>query len=130
MRLPTRGARWALCALALSLAASPAYADRGKKKKPRAKPRESVAACTNFDQQDREDDSVDLVISSTCEVPVACSVSWSLVCAPGTKHAHRSQHGEAFALTSSQTQSTNASAGTCGNDGWVIDDVVWSCNPQ
>lgn len=130
MRLPTTGTRWVLCALALALAVSPALADNKKKKKAKAKPRESVAACTTFDQLDREDDSVDLVIGSSCEVPVACSVSWSLVCAPGTKHARKSHGGEAFTLEATQSQSTNASAGTCGNDGWVIDDVVWSCNPQ
>lgn len=130
MRLPTTRARWVLCALALSLAASPALADQKKKKKPKLAQRASVAACTTFDQLDREDDSVDLVIANACEIQVACSVSWSLVCAPGTKHARRSQHGEAFTLTTAQEQATNASAAVCGNDGWVIDDVTWSCNPQ
>lgn len=129
MRLPTTRARWGLGLCALVLAASPALADQ-KKKKPRVKPRVSVAECTTFEQVDREDDSFDLVIASTCEVPVACSVSWTLVCSPGTRKSRRSQHGEAFTLTAAQSQTTNASAGTCGNDGWVIDDVIWSCNPQ
>jgi|GEM_PF-1830857 len=128
MRLPTTGSRWVLCALALTLATNTAFAD--KKKKSKVKARESVAACTTFDQLDRDDDSVDLVIGSTCEVAVSCSVSWSLICAPGSKKAHKTQHGQAFSLTATQSQSTNASAGTCGNDGWTIDDVVWSCNPE
>ena len=129
MRLPTPGTRWVLCALARALAVSPALADNKKKKKAKAK-RDSVAACTSFDQLDREDESVDLVIGSSCEVAVACSVSWTLVCAPGSKKARKTQHGEAFVLNATQSQSTNASAGVCGNDGWVIDDVLWSCNPQ
>jgi len=130
MRLPTLGARGVLCAVALALAASPALADH-KKKKPKAKPpRVSVADCTTFDQRDREDESIDLVIGSSCEVPVACSVSWTLVCAPGTRQSRKSNHGEAFTLVAAQVQSTNASADTCGNSGWVIDDVVWACNPQ
>lgn len=129
MRLPTTGARWVLCTLALTLAVSSASADN-KKKKTKVKARDSVAACTSFDQLDREDDSVDLVIGSTCSMPVSCSVSWTLVCAPSTKKTRKTQHGEAFSLATDQTQSTNASAGTCGNDGWVIDDVVWSCNPE
>lgn len=128
MRLPTTGARWALCALALALVASPALAD--KKKKPKVKQRTSVADCTSFEQLDREDDSVDLVVANSCEVQVACSVSWSVTCSPGTKRARRSQHGEAFTLATTQSQTNNASATSCGNDGWAIDDVVWSCNPQ
>lgn len=129
MRLPAPGARWALCALALAFLASPAVADN-KKKKTRVKQRTSVAACTSFEQLDREDDSVDLVIANACEVQVACSVSWTVTCAPGTKRARRTQHGEAFTLATAQTQTQNASAAVCGNDGWAIDDVVWSCNPQ
>ncbi|MBK9031125.1 MAG: hypothetical protein IPL61_07285 [Myxococcales bacterium] len=128
MSQPNRWARGAACALVLALAAQPALADR-KKKKARA-PRASIADCTSFEQVDRVDESVDLVIANTCEVAVACSVSWTVTCAPGTKRAHRHQHGSAFALATTQSQAANASAAVCGNDGWVIDDVLWSCQPE
>ena len=70
------------------------------------------------------------MVANACEVQVACSVSWSVTCSPGTKRAHKSHHGEAFTLATTQSQTNNASAAGCGYDGWAIDDVVWSCNPQ
>ncbi len=126
MSKPSSWARWAACALVLAVVAQPALADKRKKK---VKPRPSIAACTSFEQVDRIDDSVDLVIANSCEIAVSCSVSWTVTCAPESKRIHRHQRGQAFALASMASQSANASAAVCGNDGWVIDDVVWSCQP-
>lgn len=126
MSMPKLWARWAACALALAVVAQPALADKRKKK---VKARASIAACTSFDQVDRVDDSVDLVISNSCEIPVSCSLSWTVTCAPDTKHKHRHQHGQAFDIATDMAQTANASAAACGNDGWVIDDVTWSCQP-
>lgn len=126
MSKPSSWARWAACALVLAVVAQPALADKRKKK---VKARTSIAACTSFEQVDRVDDSVDLVIANSCEIPVACSVSWTVTCAPDSKRTHRHQHGQAFDLASTASQTANASAATCGNDGWVIDDVTWSCQP-
>ncbi|MBP8811849.1 MAG: hypothetical protein KBG48_23970 [Kofleriaceae bacterium] len=126
MRRAITLARGAICALALTLIVSPAVADKRKK---RVKPRPSIAACTNFDQVDRVDDGVDLLIGNQCELEVSCSVSWTVTCAPDSKRKRRHQGGKAFRLAIAQVESTNASAAMCGNDGWVIDDVVWACEP-
>ena len=75
-----RRARWATCALLL-LSVSTAAAQ--PKKAPRKK-KVSVTQCTRFDQKDREDDGVDLVIDNQCEVKLACSVHWKVMCSPGT----------------------------------------------
>lgn len=131
---PHRGARGAWCARALLLVtaavavAAPGSAAAGKKKV-RSK-KTPVSVCAHFDQLDREDDGVDLVVANRCEVKLSCSVSWTLVCAPDTAAAARSQHASAFALEVGRDQSTLASPAVCGNDGWVIDDVTWSCQPE
>lgn len=127
MSQPSTWARWAACALALAIAASPAIAD---KKKKRTKVRTSIATCTSFDQVDRADDSVDLVIANSCDIGLACSVSWTLTCAPGTRSASRHQHGQAFALATAASSAANASPAECGNQAWAIDDVTWSCLPD
>jgi hypothetical protein len=131
MSRPSHRARWARCALALAAItslATTAAADRKKKvKKPTKTP---VSVCAHFDQIDKEDDGVDLVVANRCEVKLTCSVSWRLTCAPDTRKATRTQRASAFELDLNSDQSTLASPGECGNDGWMIDDVVWSCQPQ
>ena len=126
MSKPSSWARWAACALVLAVVAQPALADKRKKK---VKARTSIAACTSFEQVDRVDDSVDLVIANSCEIPVACSVSWTVTCAPDSKRTHRHQHGQAFDVSTGFAATATGSAGTCGNDDGVTDDVAWSCQP-
>lgn len=123
-------ARWARCALALCAAAaviSPAAAE-GKKKK--GKKKTPVSVCASFDQLDREDEGVDLVIGNQCDVKLTCSVAWTLTCAPDTAKSSRTPGRSAFALDLGGSQSTLASPGVCGNDSWEIDDVTWSCQPE
>jgi hypothetical protein len=138
-------AQWATCALAISICV-PALADHARRSTPRvalppappAAPsgppppairiRRSVAACTSFDQADKGDDKVELTIHNTCSIPVDCSVSWRLVCAPDSKK-RRSAHREVarLAIPDGGSQSTEASAAVCGNEGWLIDSVLWRC---
>ena len=123
-----RRVRGVLVALALVMLSSPVTAER---KKPRQKvTRTSVADCTSFDQVDREDDGMDVVVVNRCAIRVACSVSWSLTCRPATGRRRRSQHGQAFTLVTDATETTSISPTACGNDGWEIDDVLWACQPD
>ena len=128
MRPKTNRVRGALCALALAMLCSPAAA--GPKKPRPKKAKVSIASCTTFDQRDRDDDGVDLVVANRCDVRLACSVSWSLTCRPATGRSRKSQHGQAFSLVTDSTESTAATPEACGNDGWEIDDVAWSCQPD
>ncbi|MDB4958272.1 MAG: hypothetical protein JWO36_5841 [Myxococcales bacterium] len=116
-----RWARWATCALAMFCV--PALADRGHAK--------SLAECTAFEQVDKSDVTVELSIKNTCKMPVACAISWRVVCAPDAKK-RRSVHPGAtkLALNEGATQSTEASASVCGDDGWAIDSIQWSCEPN
>ena len=114
--------RWATCALATSLFVPTALADRGHR---------SLAECTAFEQADKGDDTVQFTIHNGCSVPVDCSISWRVVCAPDTKKL-KSSHASAMklALTDGGTRSAEASAAVCKDDSWAIEDVAWSCAPN
>lgn len=125
MRHPTR-ARWLLAAGAVAAfsTVSTSAAD------PKPKRAKSLGDCASFDQRDREDeDGVDFTIESRCEPKLACSIKWSLTCAPGTKKAKKTREAVAFQLENGQSESHTASAAACGFDGWQIGDIVWSCDP-
>lgn len=114
-------ARWATCALAISICA-PAFADRTRR---------SLSSCTSFDQADRGEARVELTIRSTCSIPIDCAVSWRVVCAPDSKKRRATHPGSArFALGAGASQSAEASAVICGDDAWAIDSVQWSCQPS
>ncbi len=119
-------ARWATCAIAISICV-PAMADGGHGQK-------SLATCTSFDQEDKGDDKVQFTITNTCTVPIDCSVSWRVVCAPDSKK-RRSVHPGSSKLAISveatkSSQSADASAAVCGDDAWSIDQIQWSCQPN
>ena len=117
-----RTSSWAICALALMISI-PAATAKGAKK--------SLADCTAFDQEDKDDETVAFTIHNTCTVPVDCSISWRVVCAPDSKK-RRSTHAKSakLALHDVGAGSASASAEVCGDDGWAIDSVNWSCEPN
>jgi hypothetical protein len=119
-------ARWATCALAISISI-PVLADTGRGQK-------SLASCTSFDQEDKGEDTVQFTIKNTCTVPVDCSVSWRVICAPDSKK-RRSVHPGSSKLAlaveaKASMQSTDASAAMCGDDAWTIDQISWGCQPN
>jgi hypothetical protein len=117
----TRWARWATCALAITVCA-PAFADRSPR---------SLSSCTNFDQAEKGDDSVAFTIHNACSIPVDCSVSWRVVCAPESRKRRAVHSGMAkLAITEGGSQSAEASAAACGDAGWTIDSVQWRCEPN
>ena len=116
--------RWATCALTLLIVIPviPAAADRRHR---------SLAACTSFDQADKGGDKVAFTIHNACSIPVDCSVSWRVVCAPDSKKRRASHPSTAkLAILDGGSQSTEASAAICGDDAWSIDAVQWSCHPN
>ncbi len=128
MRPNSLWTRGVIATVALAVLSTTAVAGP-KKGRGKARTVKAIAACTSFDQIDREDDGVDLVVSNRCEIKLACSVSWSLTCRPAVGKSTKSQHGEAFALSTDAVETTSATPTACGNDGWVIDNVTWSCQP-
>jgi hypothetical protein len=120
----TRRARWALFALALSLVIPTQLATADKKKR-------SVDDCTSFDQKDRDDEEgVDFSIQNSCSMPVACSLQWTVTCAPESKkRKSRKRDSHSFQLDASNGITLTASTARCGDDGWQVDDISWSCAP-
>jgi hypothetical protein len=117
-------ARWATCALAITICVPAALADGTRSKK-------SISTCTAFDQEDKGDDKVQFTIKNSCTIPVDCSLSWRVVCAPSSKK-RRAVHPSStkLALVDGSSQSAEASATVCGDDAWTIDSVHWSCQPN
>ena len=115
-------ARWATCALA-AMIIIPSVSGASSKK--------SLDDCTSFEQVETSDEAMDLKIQSTCSIPIDCSVSWRVVCAPESKkrrNAHRSSAKMQFPTV--DTKSAQASAAVCGDDPWILDSINWSCEPN
>jgi hypothetical protein len=118
----TSWARWATCALAISICI-PALAERGAR---------SVAECTNFNQVEKGETAVEFTIRNACTIPVDCSISWQVVCAPDAPK-RRSRHPGAAKMAlqpQSASQTTEANAAICGDDSWAIQGISWSCQPN
>ena len=117
----TTWARWATCALAISICV-PAFADHTKK---------SLAECTTFDQNEKGEDKVEFTVKNSCSIPLDCSMSWRVVCAPDSKKRRSVHASEAkFSLTTGKEETRSASASICGDDAWTIDAVEWGCSPN
>ena len=91
----------------------------------------SLADCTTFEQADKDDVTVDLKVHNSCSIPVDCTVSWKVVCAPQSKK-RRSEHPESrkLSLVEGTGGSTEASAAVCGDDAWSIEAINWTCSPN
>ena len=113
--------RGASCALAMSICVPFAV----------AKTTHSVASCTDFDQADKGEDKVQFTIKNSCSIPVDCSISWRVVCAPTSKK-RRAVHPSVvkLALADNSSQTADASAAICGDDSFQIDSIQWSCRPN
>jgi hypothetical protein len=116
-----------LCIVALPLLVSSAAFAQPKP----AVVKKSLADCTTFDQQDKGDVAVDLSVHNSCTIPVDCTVSWRVVCAPASKK-RRAEHpgSQKLALVEGTTSAVEASAAICGDDAWSIDSIEWSCAPN
>lgn len=111
----------ALCALAASTLSpiAPAAADGVRKR--------SLARCTSFDQREQES-ALELTIKNSCTMPIDCTLSWELVCASESKKRRKVMPSQtAFTLSSEAVQATSASAEACGDDSWIIKNVLWRC---
>jgi hypothetical protein len=113
-------ARWATCALAITVGLPLALAE-GKK---------SVGDCTAFDQNDKGDDAVQFTVHNTCSIPVACTINWRVVCTDRKKVRTVHPGNVKLALIDTTIQHAEASASVCGNDSWSIDSVEWRCEPN
>jgi hypothetical protein len=119
--LRPRWARWAICALAVSVCVPAAMAKNKAK---------SLSDCTTFQQTDKDDDTVEMTVHNSCSIPVDCSVSWRVVCAPDSKRRSVHDGSKKFSLTSGTEQKSEATAAVCGDDAWAIESIKWGCEPN
>ena len=114
-------ARWATCALAITVVSFPALADRTK----------SLSDCTSFHQTEKGEDVIELGIQNSCKVPVDCSIKWRVVCAPDAPK-RKAVHAKSMTLklVEGASSSTEASAAVCGDDAFTIDSIQWGCEPN
>lgn len=120
--------QWATCALAASILVPALAMSTAQTATAGAR---SLDDCTSFAQTDSTDESMTLSITSTCKVPIDCSVSWRVVCAPESKKRRAVHKGAAkFAFPTTDTKSATATADVCGDDSFAIDSVTWSCSPN
>jgi len=115
----TPWARWATCALAVSILTVPALA-KGTKK--------SLAECTSFKQTEKGEDTIELTIQNSCKVPVDCSIKWRVVCAPDAPK-RRAVHEKTSKMTLAEGagSAAEATASVCGDDSFSIDSIQWGC---
>jgi hypothetical protein len=120
-----------LCVLALLVSSSAFAQPKPAVKKTVVRPAKSLSDCTTFDQQDKGDVAVDLSVHNSCTIPVDCTVSWRVVCAPASKK-RRAEHpgSQKLSLVEGTTSAAEASAAICGDDAWSIDSIEWSCAPN
>jgi hypothetical protein len=132
MRSMSHRARWATFALALCLAMPAQLAIADDKPAKTEKKKKSLSECTSFDQRDRDDETgVDFLINNSCTVPVACSMQWTLTCAPESKKRRsRKTDSHDFRLAADAGVTLTASTDRCGDDGWSLDNISWSCAPS
>lgn len=118
----TRWARWAICALAVTICV-PALA--------KGVTRKSVADCTMFTQTEKDETTLKLDLKNSCSMPVDCKVTWRVVCAPDAPK-RKATHAKSSKLTlQSGTETTlEASAAMCGDDSFTLDSVQWGCEPN
>ena len=114
-------ARWAACALAITVCFPLAVVADSKK---------SIADCTAFDQNDKGDDAVQFTIHNTCSSGLDCTINWRVVCTSRTKVRTVHPGSVKLELVDTTMQTAEASASVCGNASWSIDSIQWSCQPN
>jgi hypothetical protein len=99
---------------------------RVAKKKTKRKSRErAIGRCVRYRQQQTEE-GLYLRLANRCDFDLSCTMSWRVRCdsdEPGT----RRRKAEVLEIDQGTTDGTYASAAICGDDGWRISEVRWSC---
>lgn len=108
----------ALAGITFCLAAPAGSADAQKK----VEAKRDVSRCVAYQQKQR-DSGLELNLDSSCEMDLQCSISWVLSCEGSADRNEAS----AFELMAGTAYGVSASAGACGERGWAIKRVRWSC---
>jgi len=89
-----------------------------------AKKLESVNACMKYRQQKLvEDGGLRMELRNCCHGPVKCAIAWQVRCAGGKPDARSTD----LEIAAGGTESAFGYGTECGNQGWQIMGVRWSC---
>jgi hypothetical protein len=113
---PRTKAAWAGPALAIALSAAVSAAE--------PKP-VNVSECVRYSQK-QHDGGMDFMLKSTCAVHLECSISWVLRC-DGDAADQKRHEASVFVLPAGQAGAAHGSADACGEKGWSISRVRWTC---
>jgi hypothetical protein len=85
---------------------------------------ESVMACMKYRQQRLvEDGGLRMELRNCCHGPVKCAISWQVRCEGGKPDAQSAD----LQIPAGSTESAYGYGAECGNRGWQIMGVRWSC---
>jgi hypothetical protein len=123
MRPPPSAVLLALIGIALapSLAAAPRR-QRSAPKQP------TLRNCPAFRQSRLGNEGLRFELHNTCAVPVVCALSWSVHCRGSAESP--GERTSSLELAVGATDGVVASGNACGPNGWDIDGIRWSCQPQ
>jgi hypothetical protein len=123
MRRPHTAVLLALIGIALapSLAAAPRRQRSALKKR-------ALTNCPAFHQSRIGNEGLRFDLQNNCGVPVVCSLSWSVHCRGSAESP--GERSSSLELAIGTTDGVVASGSACGPDGWDIDGIHWSCQPQ
>ena len=97
----------------------------GKNSKKRGAKRK-LSRCVEYSQEIGET-AMTLGLANDCKKPLECTMTWFLACHRQNGKIERSRQSETFYLGDGTEHTVAASAAACGDDGWSIRNVRWTC---
>jgi hypothetical protein len=125
MRQPPSAVLLAQIGIALAPAPNLAAAPRRQRS---ARQQRVLTNCPAFHQSRVGNEGLRFELHNTCALPVVCALSWSVHCRGSTDSP--GERASTLELAIGATDSVVASGSACGRDGWDIDGIRWSCQPQ
>ena len=114
-----------LALIGIALAPSLAAAPRRQRSAPK---RPTLTNCPTFHQSRLGNEGLRFDLHNSCAVPVVCALSWSVHCRGSAESP--GERSSSLELAVGATDGVVASGSACGRDGWDIDGIRWSCQPQ
>ena len=128
MRLRSALVRQQRCVLfaAMAMLATPAVtaSDATAQSKGKNKRRINVSRCVKYTQA-RIKEGISVHLENRCGIELSCGVTWVVRCQSTPKLPHHA--GDSFVLAKAASHLSEATSAACGDDGWEIDRIRWSC---
>ena len=109
-----------------SLAVPAAAAETKRAPRKPAKKKAAIYRCVDY-SQDEAEEGMDLHLRNRCGMDLQCSMSWEVAC---QSEDASTKAGSVFDLEDATANGAFASAASCGDDGWEIRKIRWSCSPH